>query len=96
MKRILRTEEREISLNDIQDNQAIGIEWELGGNKTIIIRVKQSEFTGLCNESSYLSIEYSWVTSTKQEYVERALKQRKEVSAFVFEDTKELLKWFSN
>jgi hypothetical protein len=96
MKRVLREEEKGIVISDIKNNQAIGIEWCTCGIKAIIVCDKQGEFIGLADDSGYPSIEYSWSCSTKQEYVDRALKQRKEVSAFVFEDTKELLKWFSN
>ena len=95
MTRVLREEEKGIAIDNIRNNQAIGIEWSLGGTKTIIICNRQGDFEGLGNDSGYPSTEYSWNTDTKQEYVRRALNQRNEVQAFLFEDTKELLKWFS-
>jgi hypothetical protein len=95
MTRVLREQEKGMAIDNIENNQAIGIEWTLGGNKTIIICNKQSNFEGLGNDSGYPSTEYSWCTDTKQEYVRKALNQRNEVQAFVFKDTKELLKWFS-
>jgi hypothetical protein len=97
MKRVLREQEEEgISINNIRDNQAIGIEWSLGGTKSIIIFNRQGTFEGLANNSDYPSTECSWNADTKQEYVTRSLGQHNEVQAFLFKDTKELLKWFSN
>lgn len=95
MIKVLREQEKGIAIDNIRNNQAIGIEWSLGGTKTIIICNKQGNFEGLANDSNYPSTEYSRRADTKQEYVRRALNQRNEVQAFVFEDTKELLKWFS-
>lgn len=94
MKKILRKVETGIEVDKIKDTDAVGIEW-WAGRKTIIIKTRNDEFVGMGNYTDCPSTEHSWSRLTKQQYVKDALDQSEVVQAFVFEDTKELLKWFS-
>lgn len=81
-----------IDISEITNESIVGIKWEEEG-KSIVLPTSETEFAGFSFLDDY--VPGKWKTPSKKEYVLKALKQGKNVEAFVFDTPKELAKWFS-
>lgn len=98
MKKIV-TKEAQVSINEIQDGDFIGIDWkdmsrDSEHNRSVVIRTKDG-FASFRFDVCMPDLRNVWETPSAKEYVERALKQRNEVEAYKFSSSKELLTWLN-
>lgn len=98
MKKIVTAKEQ-ISINEIQDGDFIGIDWKDTSrnsehNRSVVVRTNDG-FASIRFDVCMPDLRNVWLTPSAQEYIERALKQRAEVEAYKFNSSKELLNWLN-
>ena len=98
MKKIV-TNEAQVSINEIQDGDFIGIDWNdmsrnSEHNRSVVVRTEDG-FASIRFDICMPDLRNTWVTTSAKEYVERALKQRNEVEAYKFSSSETLLTWLN-
>lgn len=79
-----------VTLKDIDNKSFVGIQFT--DVKSLIVLSPSGKYSGLGTDLSLVS---TWERSTKQEYVDDAIRQGSKTKAFVFDSQRELLEWFS-
>lgn len=92
MKQVLNIHEevQMINVSEINNNSFVGIEWNEGSDRSIIIKKADNEFTGM--QINSLNISHSWVKFSKKDYIMASFEQRG-IKVFVFDNYKELINW---
>jgi len=96
MKKIVSNQENTVLIDNINDDDIVGIKWGFSLTKSIIINTNEG-FVGIGNDEDELTTTGCWSRSTKKEYVKSALAQANEGvnQAFIFNSVSELFKWMS-